>query len=110
MFTITDIAADKAKEILAAEGKAEWGLRIFVAGGGCCGPSYGMDLDEVAKDGDKVYEHNGLKVFADTEAAEKLVGMTMDFIDDGQNQGFIIKADNPGPSACGPGCGSGCGS
>ena len=46
MLKISDNAAEKAKEILKAEGKEGWGLRIFVQGGGCCGPSYGMDIDE----------------------------------------------------------------
>ena len=114
MFTITEAAADKAKEVLEKEGKAEWGLRIFVAGGSCCGPSYGMDLDENSKDGDEITEKNGLKVFTDQDTFAKLQGMTIDFIDDGQQQGFVIKGDNP--SSCSPdngggGCGSGgCGS
>lgn len=32
MVTISDLAAEKATEILKAEGKAEWGLRIYTAG------------------------------------------------------------------------------
>jgi len=110
MFTITDTAAEKAVEVLEKEGKADWGLRIFVAGGSCCGPSYGMDLDEKSKEGDEVTEKNGLKVFTDKETFEKLQGMTIDFIDDGQQQGFVIKGDTP-PS-CGPdtGAGGGCSS
>ena len=119
MFTITDSAAEKALEVLEKEGKADWGLRVFVAGGSCCGPSYGMDLDEKPKDGDEVTEKNGLKVFTDKETFEKLNDMTMDFVDDGQQQGFVIKGDNP--SSCAPdnggagggcssgGCGSSCG-
>lgn len=100
MLTITDAAAEKAKEILEAEGKADWGLRIFVAGSSCCGPSYGMDLDENPNTDDKVVEKNGLKVFVDKEASEKLKGMTVDFIDDGQNQGFVIRAENDAPPSC----------
>ena len=46
VVTISEVAAQKAKEILTAEGKADWGLRIYSAGGGCCGPSYGMDIDQ----------------------------------------------------------------
>ncbi len=34
MITITDEAANKAKEILKQEGKEDWGLRIYIAGGG----------------------------------------------------------------------------
>ena len=118
MFTITDAAAEKALEVLTKEGKADWGLRIFVAGGSCCGPSYGMDLDEKAKDDDEVTELNGLKVFTDKETFGKLEGMTMDFVDDGQQQGFVIQggeAPSCGPDAGGGGgcssggCGSSCG-
>jgi Fe-S cluster assembly iron-binding protein IscA len=34
MITISDTAADKAKEILSQEGKDGWGLRIYIYGGG----------------------------------------------------------------------------
>jgi iron-sulfur cluster assembly accessory protein len=101
MFTITDIAAEKAKEVLEAEGKAEWGLRIFLSGSSCCGPSFGMDIDEDSRDGDEVVEHNGLRVFVDQNTVGQIKGMTIDFIDDGQNQGFIIKGQaQQGPSSC----------
>lgn len=114
MFTITDAAAEKALEVLEKEGKANWGLRIFVAGGSCCGPSYGMDIDEKAKDGDEVTEKNGLKVFTDKDTFGKLTGMTIDFVDDGQQQGFVIQGGAPsscGTDAGGGGCSSGgCGS
>jgi iron-sulfur cluster assembly accessory protein len=104
MLTITDLAAEKAKEILKSEGKEEWGLRIFIAGGSCCGPAYGMDVDENPKEGDNITEKNGLRVFADRETSEKLSGMQMDFHDDGRNQGFVIKSEGGGPPSCG--CGS----
>jgi iron-sulfur cluster assembly accessory protein len=101
MFTVTDIAAEKAKEVLTAEGKAEWGLRVFFSGSGCCGPSFGMDLEESPKDGDEIIEHNGLKVFADQNTAGHIKGMSIDFIDDGQQQGFIIKGQAEQPPSCG---------
>lgn len=113
MLTVTDVAAEKAKEILEAEGKPNWGLRIFVAGSGCCGPSYGMDIEETPKGDDTVIEKNGLKVFTDNASTEKLKGMEVDFIDDGQNQGFVVKyREGMAPDASG-GCGcsssGGCG-
>ncbi len=102
MVTISEVAAKKAKEILAAEGKAEWGLRIYSAGGGCCGPSYGMDLDENPSDGDEVVEKDGLKVFIDQKTLKSLGGMQIDFIDDGDKQGFVLTGGNP--SSCDSGC------
>lgn len=102
---ISDIAAEKAKEILNAEGKAGWGLRIYTAEGGCCGPSYGMDIDEKAVDGDDVVEKNGLKVFIDKGTSESLKGMVIDFMEDGERQGFVITGTPPS-SSCGSGCSS----
>lgn len=105
MINITDAAAEKAKEILSAEGKAEWGLRIYTAGSSCCGPSYGMDIDEKPVEGDEVVEKNGLKVFLDKGTYERLDGMELDFIDDGERRGFILT----GVPAAGGNC-STCGS
>ena len=102
MITITDAAAEKAKELLTTEGKADWGLRVYTAGGGCCGPSYGMDIDEKPGDNDDVVEKNGIKVFVDKDTAKKLEGMNIDFIDDGEKQGFVI-AGGSAPS-CSPSC------
>jgi Fe-S cluster assembly iron-binding protein IscA len=49
-MTITDKAAEKAKAILADEGKANWGIRIYVAGESCCGPSFGLNSVQMPED------------------------------------------------------------
>lgn len=104
MVTISEVAAKKAKEILTAEGKTEWGLRIYSAAGGCCGPSYGMDLDEKPADGDEVVEKDGLKVFIDQNTLKNLGGMQIDFVDDGERQGFVLSGGKA--SSCDSGCSS----
>ncbi len=104
MITITDVAAEKAKEILKAEGKADWGPRIYMAEGGCCGPSFGMDIDEKPAENDDIFEKNGLKVFVDKNTSQKLEGMGVDFIDEGERQGFILTGGKP--SSCSSGCSS----
>ncbi len=104
MITITDVAAEKAKQLLTAEGKADWGLRIYVAEGGCCGPSFGMDIDEKPAENDDIFEKNGLKVFVDKNTSQKLEGMGVDFIDEGERQGFILTGGKP--SSCSSGCSS----
>ena len=58
-MTITDKAAEKAKAILADEGKANWGIRIYVAGESCCGPSFGLNLQEVQMPEDEIVESIG---------------------------------------------------
>jgi iron-sulfur cluster assembly accessory protein len=107
VLKISEVAAEKAKEILKAEGKEGWGLRIFIHGSGCCGPSYGMDIDEKAADGDQTVETNGLKVFCDNEAFASLSDKEMDFIRTEQGEGFVINSLGGAAPSCGSGC-SGC--
>ncbi len=104
MVIITDKAADKAKAILAAEGKDSWGLRIYNAGGGCCGPSYGLDIEEIPTADDEVIEKDGLRVFVDKGTISNLSGMQLDYYDDGEREGFVLSG---GPA---PSCNSGCSS
>ena len=106
MLKVSDKAAEKAKEILKAEGKEGWGLRVFVHGSGCCGPSYGMDIDENPAEGDETVETNGLKVFVDKDASATLSDKEIDYIKNEQGEGFVINGGKEAPS-CGSGC-SGC--
>jgi len=114
MLKISDSAAEKAKEILKAEGKEGWGLRIFVQGSSCCGPSYGMDIDEKAAEGDETVEKNGLKVFVNKETSASLAEKEIDYVSNDRGEGFVINGGEA-PS-CGSGggaassCGSGCSS
>ena len=100
MLTITDTASEKAREVLEAEGKSGWGIRLYIAGGGCC-TSYGLDLAEEAAENDEVFEKDGVKVFVDKQTMDAVSGMTIDFIDNGDQQGFVLSG---GQSSCGPSC------
>ncbi len=104
MLKISDMAAEKAKQILKAEGKDGWGLRVFIHGAGCCGPSYGLDLDEKAAEGDETVEKNGLKVFMNSETSASLKGKEIDYVKTEQGEGFVINSNEP------PSCKSGCSS
>lgn len=110
---ITETAAKKAIEILEVEGKAGWGLRIFVAGSSCCGPSYGLDLNEAPEATDEVFESYGLKVFIDKDQLVNFAGMTLDYIEEGAHEGFVLTGGMPSACASGScasssGCGSSC--
>jgi iron-sulfur cluster assembly accessory protein len=105
VLKISDTAAEKALQLLKTEGKEGWGLRVFIHGAGCCGPSYGLDIDEKAAEGDETVEKNGLKVFMDKEAAKSLTGKEIDFVKTEQGEGFVINGNEPPPS-CGSGCSS----
>jgi iron-sulfur cluster assembly accessory protein len=107
MFKVTETAADMAKAILKKEGKEDWGLRIFVHGSGCCGPSYGLDINEKAAEGDETIEDNGLRIFVDKEAVSGLSNKEIDYIKTNEGEGFVINSTeassckDSGCSSCG---------
>jgi len=124
MIKITDMAAEKIKEILKAEGMPQAGLRVFTGGGGCgcSGPQFEIAIDDKAGDGDTVVENKGAKLYVDAETAGKLGSAELGFISDERGEGFVIGFPNGGAPqggscGCGPdggakegGCGSGSGS
>jgi iron-sulfur cluster assembly accessory protein len=123
MITITEVAADKIKEILKAEGMPQAGLRVFTGGGGCgcSGPTFEIAIDDKAGDGDTIVETKGAKIYVDAETAKSLKGAELGFIADERGEGFVLGFPNGAPQGgscgCGPdggpssgGCGSGAGS
>lgn len=102
MVTLTTAAVDKVTALLAAKDNDQLALRIFVRSGGCSGFSYGMALDE-AKDTDKTFEQNGVKILVDEHSIQYLDGAQVDYVDSMMGAGF--KIENPNAvSSCG--CGS----
>lgn len=126
MISLTDKAAAEIKAIMEQNGGTYEGLRVFVAGGGCSGLSYGMEIcDEPATAEDQVFETSGVKVIVDTASYEHLKGASIDFDDSLQGGGFKINNPNAvkscgcgnsfateegGEASSGGGCGGGCGS
>ncbi len=106
MVTVSDIAVGKFREILESEGKSQCGFRFYTTGGGCCGPSYGIDIVEQPSEDDEVIDKDGVKVFIEQSASEKLNGMEIHYVDDGEKQGFVFTGNQP---SCDSGCGSSCG-
>jgi iron-sulfur cluster assembly protein/iron-sulfur cluster insertion protein len=93
VIALTDNAAVKVKELVAAEGEADLALRVAVRPGGCSGFSYEMFFDtDVAAD-DVTADFDGVKVVVDPSSAQLLTGATLDYKDGLQQAGFSI--DNP---------------
>jgi iron-sulfur cluster assembly protein len=104
MITLTEKGAEKVKEFLAAQaaGAETAGLRVGVRGGGCSGFQYALAFDE-QRDGDTVFEDQGIRLLVDNQSLPYVRGSTVDFVDGLQGAGF--KVDNPNViAACG--CGS----
>ncbi len=105
MITITEQAADKIKEILKVEGVPNHALRVTATGGGCCGPSYEIMIDDKAGDGDVVVEMNGARLFVDESTSQKLDGAELSFISDERGEGFVLGFPNGAPTGSSCGCG-----
>ncbi len=102
MITLTESAATKVKDLIAAEGTEALALRVAVRPGGCSGFSYEMFFDtDVAAD-DRLTEDNGVRVVVDEASAELLQGATLDYKDGLQGAGFAIENPNAQRSC---GCG-----
>ena len=101
MIIVTETAAVKVKELIAAEGYDGYGLRVQVVGGGCSGMQYRLGFDE-QRDGDKTIEKDGLNVFVDLKSALYLAGSTVDYVDSLMGAGFKIENPNV-QSTCGCG-------
>lgn len=104
MIKLSERAAKELKSLIAEQGNCEVALRVWVAGGGCSGLSYGMALDDNPPEADdNVFEQDGLNIHVDPMSLNYMQGSTVDFVDDEMGGGFKIENPNA-TSSCG--CGS----
>ena len=102
MVTLTDIAAQKVGEFLSSQEQADAGLRVAVRGGGCSGFQYQLALDE-QREGDKIFEHDGIRIIVDEMSLRYVEGSTVDYTESLMGAGFQVENPNV-VAACG--CGS----
>lgn len=102
MITLTEQAVEKVKSLMAQQDKADFGLRIFVQGGGCAGFRYGMAFDDTTEETDQVFNLSGLKVIVDELSKPYLDGAQVDYQEGLEGAGFAITNPNV-DSSCGCG-------
>ncbi|WP_028546901.1 HesB/IscA family protein [Paenibacillus taiwanensis] len=103
MITISELAIEKIKEMLAQEENPNMFLRVGVRPGGCSGFSYGMGFDDEETGDDVHLESHGMKVVVDKESIPHLTGLEIDYKESGMSGGFTIENPNA-VATCG--CGS----
>jgi iron-sulfur cluster assembly protein len=103
MLTISDLAANRIKELRSKEGLTEeFNIRVAVEGGGCSGLMYNLDFAAEAQPNDMIFEDKGVKVMVDKKSILYLAGTELDFSDGLNGKGFQFK--NPNASrTCGCG-------
>ena len=99
---LSDAAAARIREIIAAADGKYAGVRVGVTNGGCAGMSYTMDYADAAKPLEEVVEDKDVKIFIDPKAILFLVGTEMDFVRDKLAARFVFNNPNQ-TAACGCG-------
>jgi iron-sulfur cluster assembly protein len=114
---LTPAATDAVKNILTERNLEGYALRVYVAGGGCCGVNFGMALDNNIRDVDTTFESNGVQIVVDEVSIDYLRGASIDFVNDPvRGAGFAVDTPNAkghshgeGGCACGSEGGGSCG-
>jgi iron-sulfur cluster assembly protein len=103
-ITLSKRAAQELTDLIKAENKTNAALRVWVAGGGCSGLTYGMALDDnEPEEGDQQFEHEGVRIVVDSLSLQYMEGALVDYVDDVMGGGFKIENPNA-TNTCG--CGS----
>lgn len=95
MIFISDKAKARVERVMQDDGLGEdYFVRVSVTSGGCSGLSYQMSFDNEIKNGDEVFEDNGMKLVTDARSILYLLGTTLDFSDGLSGKGFYFENPN----------------
>ena len=99
MITVTEIAAEKLKEIiLKQKNPKDVMVRIAFGGYGWGGPKLELTLDELKDENDVVVESQDIVVAYNSDIEEYVQNAKVDFADSWFERGFVIRG--AGVSSC----------
>ncbi len=99
-MTLTDAAAARVREIMAAGGKPF--LRVGVNNGGCAGMEYTLDYANEREAFDELVEDKGVQILIKADAVLFLLGSEIDFETTRLASKFVFRNPNQ-TDACGCG-------
>ncbi|MGI8668814.1 MAG: HesB/IscA family protein [Aridibacter sp.] len=104
-LTVSPSAAVEIKKFMESEDDLPEtaGLRVRVVPGGCSGFQYSLNIEEESKQGDTIFEQEGVRLFVDMFSGQYLNGITVDYVSNMMGSGFTFE--NPNATG-GCGCGS----
>ena len=103
MIKVNDSAKNQVAKLMSEDNSPDGSfVRVGVEGGGCSGLMYKLIFDHEMKEGDQVFEDNGVKVVVDKKSFLYLVGTELDYSGGLNGKGFNFI--NPNASrTCGCG-------
>jgi iron-sulfur cluster assembly protein len=102
VMSLSDAAAKRLSEIIAAREEPVAGVRVGLKKGGCAGMEYTMDYATEIGPMDEVIEEKGVKLLIEPQAVLFLLGTEMDYQEGKLSSGFVFNNPNQ-TSACGCG-------
>ncbi|KAF1722666.1 HesB/IscA family protein [Pseudoxanthomonas wuyuanensis] len=100
-ITLTPVALQRVQRFVA-ETPGALGLRFGVTRTGCSGWGHVADLARERRDGDTVFEQDGISIFVDADSLALVDGTEIDFGKQGLSETFLFR--NPNATAeCGCG-------
>ena len=103
VMTLTERAIAQVKQVIAEQQLEGHLLTVRVVPAGCSGLGYDLNLIKDIKEGDLVWEQDGVKMCTDLMSTQYLKGTIVDYLTSATQSGF--KFENPNAkSSCG--CGS----
>jgi len=95
VINVSSSAAQAVQNILTERNLEGYALRVYVAGGGCCGVNFGMALDNNFRDVDSTFDSGGIRVVVDNVSLDYLRGASIDFVNDPvRGAGFVVDSPN----------------
>ena len=89
-ISVTNSAAEHIASQLETRGHG-LGIRVGVTTTGCSGMAYVLEFVDELKNGDEVFENQGIKIVVDQKSLVYVKGTEMDFVKQGVNEGFEFK-------------------
>tara|TARA_B100000497_G_C7685753_1_gene415588 strand:+ start:607 stop:933 length:327 start_codon:yes stop_codon:yes gene_type:complete len=95
MLFVANTAKDKIGELMNGQSlEQDYFVRVSVTSGGCSGLTYEMNFDNESKEGDQVFEDNGVKVVTDLKSFLYLCNTTLEFSGGLEGKGFYFNNPN----------------
>lgn len=90
-FLLSATALSELESILLSKKIPEgYGVRLGIKGSGCAGVSYVIGFDTATAD-DKTYQNGKLNFFVAKKHLLYISGLSIDFIDNNEERGFIFE-------------------